>query len=246
MNLEEHPVCSFFFVPGRDTQSMSTNNSELIEYLSGFITERRKELFHKVLDRRTRYLTVVLEDIFQPQNASAVLRSCECFGIQDVHIIENNNTYTLNPDVVLGADKWLNLYRYSESEMNSVVTINRLRESGYRLVATTLSEKATPLDDFDLHKGKTAIFFGTELTGLTEIALDNADEHLQIPIFGFTESFNISVSAAIILHHLGNKLYRSDIDWKHGPGERQDILLDWLKKSIRHSGKLAKRFRNNQ
>jgi tRNA (guanosine-2'-O-)-methyltransferase len=217
----------------------------LIEYLSGFVTGRRNELFHRVLENRTRYLTVVLEDIYQSQNASAVLRTCECFGIQDVHIIENRNAYTLNPDVVMGADKWLNMHRYSQSDSNSAEARHSLRKRGYRLVATSLSRESTLLDEFDLRKGKTAIFFGTELTGLTETVLDSADEHLGIPILGFTESFNISVSAAIILHHLCYKLRHSDIDWKLDPEEREEILLAWLQKSIRHSGKLTKRFRNN-
>ena len=222
---------------------MSESKENLINYLSEFITPRRKELFYEVLGRRTRYLTVVLEDIYQPQNASAVLRSCECFGIQDVHIIENRNPYTLKPDVVMGADKWLNLQIYKEKENNS--PIEHLRKEGYRLVATRPGEGATRLEDFDIEKGKTAIFFGTELTGLTQTVLDQADEFLQIPIYGFTESFNISVSAAIILHHLSQKLHGSGIDWKLSKEEEEGVMLEWLQRTIRHSGKLMKRFRNN-
>ena len=135
-------------------------------------------MFSEVLDRRTRYLTVVLEDIYQPQNASAVLRTCECFGIQDVHIIENRNVYTLNSDVVLGADKWLDLHRYSGKEQNTSDAIRHLRESGYRLVATAPGTESTSIEDFDLQKGKTALLFGTELTGLTDEALEQADEYL--------------------------------------------------------------------
>lgn len=224
---------------------MSQSKGDLINYLSEFITPKRKELFYKVLETRTRYITVVLEDIYQAQNASAVLRSCECFGIQDVHIIENRNPYTLNPDVVLGADKWLNLHRYADQEDNTTRAIEQLRREGYRLVATSLNEGATLLEEFDLKKGKTAIFFGTELTGLTETVLDQADELLQIPVYGFTDSFNISVSAAIILHHLSHKLRKSAINWKLGNKEGEDILLEWLQRSIRHAGKLTKRFINN-
>ena len=224
---------------------MSSSTDKLIRHLSEFITPRRRELFSEILGKRTRYLSVVLEDIFQPQNASAVLRTCECFGVQDVHIIENRNQYTLNPDVVLGADKWLNLIKYKGKDYNTPDAIRHLRQSGYRLVATTLSRESTHLEEFDLRKGKTAIFFGTELTGLTETVLDQADEYLQIPIFGFTDSFNISVSAAIILHHLAYKLHKSDIDWQLGMEEKEEIMLEWLQKSVRHSGKLAKKIRDN-
>jgi tRNA (guanosine-2'-O-)-methyltransferase len=224
---------------------MSASKGDLINYLSEFITSRRKELFINVLERRTRYLTVVLEDIYQSQNASAVLRSCECFGIQDVHIIENRNEYKLNPDVILGADKWLSIYNYREKEFNTREAVKQLRQSGYRIVATSLSQEATLLEEFDLAKGKTALFFGTELSGLTDTVLDQADEFLQIPIFGFTESFNISVSAAIILHHLTYQLHRSAIDWMMSKKEKEDIMLEWLERSIRHSGKLKKRFRDN-
>lgn len=212
---------------------MDKSRAKLIEQLSGFITERRRELFDRVLDYRTRYITVVLEDIYQSHNASAVLRTCECFGIQDVHIIENRNTYNINPDVVLGATKWLNLRKYKGLEYNTNEAIRELRGLGYRIVATTLDEEAIPLHRFDLHPGKCALFFGTELTGLTDAMLEQADEYLKIPIFGFTKSFNISVSAAIILNQLTMKLHQSDLDWNLSEAERGEQLVDWLKKSIR-------------
>ena len=223
---------------------MSSSSDKLIRYLSKFITPRRRELFSEILGSRTRYLTVVLEDIFQPQNASAVLRTCECFGIQDVHIIENRNPYTLNPDVLLGADKWLHLNKYQGKDFNTPDAIRHLRQAGYRLVATTLSEESTNLEEFDLQKGKTALFFGTELTGLTRTVIEQADEYLQIPIFGFTRSFNISVSAAIILHHLTYQLRRSEIGWQLTKGEKEDIMLEWLKRSIRHPEKYTKEIRD--
>jgi len=217
---------------------MDQSRKKIIEELSGFITERRRELFDKVLDFRTRYITVVLEDIYQSHNASAVLRTCECFGIQDVHIIENQNKYNINPDVVLGANKWLNLKKYNRQDFNTTEAINELRGYGYRIIATTLNEKAVPLQNFDLQTGKCALFFGTELTGLSESVLDQADEFLKIPIFGFTKSFNISVSAAIILNQLAMKLHQSDLPWRLSKAEREEQLLDWLRKSIRRGERL--------
>jgi tRNA (guanosine-2'-O-)-methyltransferase len=218
---------------------MVQGRKKIIEELSGFITRHRKEIFDRVLDYRTRYITVVLEDIYQSHNASAVLRTCECFGIQDVHIIENRNTYNINPDVVLGATKWLNLKKYNRLDYNTDLAIRELRDQGYRIIATTLNEKAVSLHDFNLHAGKCALFFGTELTGLTDHVLDQADEYLKIPIYGFTESFNISVSAAIILHQLTMGLHQSDLSWGLSQAEREEQLLDWLKKSIRGGEKLA-------
>ena len=217
---------------------MDQSRKKIIEELSGFITQRRRELFDRVLDFRTRYITVVLEDIYQSHNASAVLRTCECFGIQDVHIIENRNTYNINPDVVLGATKWLNLKKYNSLDYNTTKTIRDLKERGYRIIATTLNEEAVPLPNFNLHTGKCALFFGTELTGLTDQVLDEADEFLKIPIYGFTESFNISVSAAIILNQLTMGLHQSDLSWRLSKAEREEQLVDWLKKSIRGGERL--------
>ena len=138
----------------------------LIEYLSSVITEERYVQIQKVLQNRTRYLTVVLEDIYQSQNASAVLRTCDCFGIQDVHIIENKNEYNINPDVVQGASKWLSLSYYNERENNTLDAINKLKADGYRIVATTPHTNDVNLEEFDINSGKIALVFGTELTGI--------------------------------------------------------------------------------
>jgi tRNA (guanosine-2'-O-)-methyltransferase len=217
-------------------------SKELINYLSEYITPERKELFEKVLSSRTRYLTVVLEDIYQPQNASAVLRSCDCFGIQDVHIIENQNQFKVNPNVTLGSTKWLNLHHYRKKEQNTLDCINHLRNQGYRIVATSPHTNDTDLENFDLGKGKTALIFGTELTGISEIVENNADEFLKIPMFGFTESFNISVSAAITLHHLNLRLRQSDINYLLKDDEKNDIHLAWLRKTIKSAALIEKKF----
>src|SRR5512133_3921697 len=144
---------------------------QLIDHLSQFVSERRLALFESVLDMRTRYMTVVLEDIYQPHNASAVLRSSECFGLQDVHIIENNNPYRINPDVALGSYKWLNIFRYNTNDENTLSAISNLKCQGYRIVATSPHKKSCNLDDFDISKGKFALLFGTELKGLSQVAL---------------------------------------------------------------------------
>jgi tRNA (guanosine-2'-O-)-methyltransferase len=207
---------------------------KLIQYLSTFITQERLDLFIKNLNYRTRYLTVVLEDIFQPQNASAVLRTCDCFGIQDIHIIENKNKFNINTKVELGSSKWLTMKRYNTLEHNSLKAINELKTNGYRIVATSSHLTGTKLENFDLSKGKAAFVFGSELPGISEIISNEADEFLTIPMYGFTESFNLSVSAAIILHHLTLTLRESNlINWKLTTGEKDKIKLEWLRRSIK-------------
>lgn len=215
---------------------------DLIQFLKEFTTEKRGELFEKIIEDRTRYITVALEDIYQSQNASAVLRTSDCFGIQDVHIIENKNEYKINPDVALGSSQWLNMHKYSDDENNTLKAIKELKSKGYRIVATTPHKEDVNLEDFDLEKGKVALFFGTELQGLSDAMIENADEYLKIPMYGFTESFNISVSAAIILHQLTNKLRNSSIDWKLSDNEKDVIKLDWLKQTIKSSDMLIDEF----
>ncbi len=217
---------------------------DLIQYLGKFIKERRFDLLNKTVKNRTKYITVVLEDIFQPQNASAVLRSCDCFGIQDVHIIENKNEYRINPDVVRGASKWLNLYRYNEKKENTISTIKKLKEQGYRIIATTPHGNDVCLNEFDINKGKFALMFGSEMPGLTRTAMENADEFLKIDMFGFTESFNISVSAAICLHHLSWRLRNSKLNYKLSETEQNELMLYWLRKTIKRPELIISKFMN--
>lgn len=217
---------------------------QLINYLSEFVTPERLDLFERTLAQRTRYLTIALEDIYQPQNASAVLRTVDCFGLQDAYIIENNNKFEVDREVAMGATKWLNLKKFNKKENNSQEAIKQLRKKGYRIVATTPHEGDINLEDFDLTKGKTALFFGTELTGISEIVKNEADEFLKIPMYGFTESFNISVSAAIILHHLTHQLrYHTGLDWHLTPQEQAEIKLSWLRRSIKTSALIEEQYK---
>lgn len=215
----------------------ANERDQLIEYLSGFITPERWQRMQEVLQYRTKYITVVVEDIFQPHNASAVLRSCDCFGIQDVHIIENRNKYEVNPDVAMGSSRWLTLHRYqkadNEPESLTKHCVNQLKQAGFRIVATTPHEENRTLGELDLNEGPVALMFGTELKGLTDEALELADEWLRIPMYGFTESFNISVSAALCLYDLTERLRKSELDWKMNPDESATIMLEWLRGNMK-------------
>jgi tRNA (guanosine-2'-O-)-methyltransferase len=215
--------------------------AELTAYLSQFITAERFNRFISVLSQRTQYLTVVLEDIYQPHNASAVLRTCDCFGIQDVHIIENRNKYEVNPDVALGASKWLSLKKYNGTTDNTLQCLAHLKANGYRLVATSphqddYSPETLPIDQ------PIALMFGTELEGLTPAALAMADHYLMIPMVGFTESLNISVSAAILLQHLAGRIRKSKHNWQLTDDVYEEILLSWLMSSISKSDSIARNF----
>lgn len=222
-------------------------NQQLIDFLSGHLTPRRLALFNKVLQERTRYLTVVLEDIYQPQNASAVLRSCDCFGIQDVHIIENRNEFTVDREVAMGASKWLNLKKYNQHEHNSLEAIRALKAQNYRIVATCPHSTDQQLHNFDLSKGKAALVFGSELPGISDVIRNEADEFVKIPMYGFTESFNISVSAAIVLHHLTLKLRdNSNINWGLSEAEKQEIKLEWTRRSLKRADLLEQHFLQNK
>jgi len=220
------------------------NKEELLNHLLELISDNKRQLFENIIQYRTRHITVVLEDIFQPHNASAVLRTCDCFGIQDVHIIENKNEYEVNPDVALGSSKWLNLFKYNATENNTIDTFNALRKKGYRIVATTPHKNDCTLDELNLDS-KVALVFGTELNGLTETAINNADEFVKIPMFGFTESFNISVSAAIILHHLSGKLRKSPVNWELTEMEKTDTKLNWVKNVVKRSDLVEQEFLKN-
>ncbi len=218
-----------------------SQREEVISYLMEFLTRERREKFIANLAWRTRYITLVLEDIYQSHNASAVLRTCDCFGIQDVHIIENHNKYEVNPDVALGATKWLTLHKYDAPGDNTVACLNRLKQEGYRIYATTPHEEDVTPETLPLGN-KIALVFGTELQGLTPTAMEMADGFVRIPMFGFTESLNISVSAAIFMQNITARLRKSNHDWKLSTHERSVVLLDWLKNSIKKADLLIEDF----
>src|SRR6056297_399885 len=215
---------------------------ELVGYLRDFITEERWVTLNKVLQERTRHFTVVLEDIYQSHNASAVLRSCDCFGIQDVHIIENDHNFNLSKGVTIGADRWLTLQKYrSEGSDNTLDCFSDLREKGYRIIATTPHEEDVTIDKLPIDS-KTALVFGAELPGLSETAIQDADGFAKIPIYGFSESYNVSVSAALCLYELSKRLRESDISWGLTAKEKTVLQLNWLEKSVRASEQLKQKY----
>ena len=214
---------------------------ELVAYLGGFVSANKREKIEWVLERRTRHLTVALEDVYQPHNASAVLRSCDCFVVQDVHIVEQRNAYRVNPDVALGASKWLSLIRYSGADDNGAACAAALKEKGYDLVAATPHRDECGVDDLEIER-PLAVFFGTEEEGLAAATLARMDRYVTIPMFGFTESFNVSVSAALVLRELVGRLRTAAVDWRLDEREKLDLRLQWYRAVVRGSGLIERRY----
>jgi tRNA (guanosine-2'-O-)-methyltransferase len=219
-------------------------DKELLKYFEEFLTDSRKNLFKKVLKDRTRHFTVVLEDIFQPHNASAVVRTCDIFGVQDVHTIENKYNNKVSRHVAKGSQKWLNQYRYRNDGDNTKACLDGLKENGYQIIATTPHNESCLLQNFDISK-KTAFVFGVEAEGVSDCVIENADGFLKIPMVGFTESLNISVAAAIILQELTNKLRSSCVDWQLSPKEKEILYFSWLKKTIKNVDKIEEHYYQN-
>ena len=214
-------------------------DENLLKYLEGFMTENRKARFEEILAQRTTHITVAIEDVFQAHNTSAVIRSCEIFGIQHAHFIEERFGKRLDSNIAMGAEKWVDVFRYD----STASCIDHLKTSGYKIIATTPHNDSCLLDDFDVTE-KCAIFFGTERDGLSEEVLNAADGFIKIPMIGFTESLNISVSAAIILQSIRSKLNKTDIDWGLSDAHKAEKRLDWAKKSVRSLDDLLKRYYN--
>ena len=212
-------------------------NQELLTYLEHFITEERKERFLQVISARTNHFTVAMEDVFQMHNTSAVVRTCEVFGVQQAHSIEGRFGKRLDAKIAMGAQKWVDVFRYNDTQS----CIDALRAQGYQIVATTPHKDAYFLNDFDISK-KSAFFFGTEKEGLSELVLSQADTYLKIPMVGFTESLNNSVAVAIVLQQLTDKLRRSQVAWQLTDEERLSTLINWTKKSIRNVKDVLKRY----
>jgi tRNA (guanosine-2'-O-)-methyltransferase len=217
-------------------------DDKYIEYLEQFVSEKRRILFQKVLNERTRHFTVAIEDIYQPHNSSAVVRSCDIFGIQDIHIIENKYKFYASNRVAKGAQKWLNFSVHNKRGVNNTANcIADLRSRGYQIIATTPHNNSCMLSDFDIGK-RSAFFFGVEKEGLSNEVLDNADGFLKIPMMGFTESLNISVAASIILQRLTENLRRSDVNWALTYQEKKELYLEWMQKSIKSIDKIKSRY----
>lgn len=212
-------------------------DKQLLKYLEGYLTEKRLKHFNDVLSKRTKHFTVATEDVYQLHNTSAVMRSCDVFGIQELSIIEEQNVKRIDREIAMGAQKWVDLNRFNTAKE----CIQFMRNNGYQIVATTPHKNDCLLQDFDITR-KSCFFFGRETEGLSQDVLDAADCYLKIPMVGFTESLNVSVSAAILLQEVTTKLRASTIYWQLSEEEKSQKKLDWIKKTIHSYNEIVERF----
>jgi tRNA (guanosine-2'-O-)-methyltransferase len=215
----------------------NTLDVNYLNYLESIITENRRDKFIDVLSRRTKHFTVAMEDVFQLHNTSAVMRTCEIFGIQELNVIEERYGKDIDKEIALGAEKWVDVKQYNSTG----ACLKTLKDKGYRIIATTPHKDSCFLEDFDISQ-PAALFFGTERLGLSEEVMEQADGFLKIPMFGLTESINVSSSAAIIIQNLSNRLRNSDIKWQLTKEELLEKRIDWARKSIKDIDAITERY----
>ena len=221
-------------------QMDEATQNKLTAHFLLYISDRRRDLLQQVLSQRTRHITMVLEDIYQSQNASAVIRTCECMGVQDIHIIENESKFSVNKDVVKGSIKWVDIIKY-QKENGADLCFEQLKQKGYKILVTDPSPDGVSIYDVDIHE-KIALVMGNELKGTSDRAISHADLKVKIPMYGFTESMNISVSAAICLNTLIPKLHQSEVSWQLTADEIVDIRFRWLRKMMKRPEIMEKEF----
>lgn len=209
--------------------------ADLWARVQGFLTDERRARLEAALVQRTRLVSVALEDVYQGHNASAILRSCEGFGVQDVHVVEARNSFRANDEIALGAAQWLSVRRHT----SSLALVAALRAEGRRLVATVADDAAPRIEDLPLD-APLALCFGTELEGLSPELRAAADLHARIPMFGLTRSFNVSVSVAVCLYELLRRVRALPEDhWRLDPEDRSHLLLRWVLRSNEAAQRVA-------
>jgi tRNA (guanosine-2'-O-)-methyltransferase len=207
----------------------------ILSQMLEMVSENKRNLIEQLAPLRTNHITVVVENIYQSHNASAVVRSCDCFGVRDVHVISTKNTYKVNREVAMGAGKWVNVLHYPNHDTQTCLA--ELRQKGFRIVATMPHIKGKTIQELSVDKPM-ALVFGTERSGLSAEAIEMADEYVTIPMYGFAESFNISVSAALCLQIIRDKLLQSTVKWQLSNQELIALQLLWCKNTLRDGEKV--------
>ncbi len=207
-------------------------NEKLLKAFYALIPEEKGQLFDLIAANRTKHLTVLLEEIYQEHNASAVLRSCDCFGIQSLHVVEQKNQYKVQRDIARGAGKWVDLFNYNEGETPLFDAVKSLKSKGYKIAALT-PDATTSIFELPIDQ-PLALSFGTEWEGISDDIRSHADYLVKIPMVGFTESFNVSVSVALTLQALRQRLIESKLSWKLSPEEQTEVKLKWCQKYMKN------------
>jgi len=210
---------------------------ERLEYMSRFLTDERREVLRRTAARRTRYMTLLTENMFHPQNASALVRHAEALGIQDIHTVETLCRFDPSVNIVRGTDKWIDIYRHE----STAEALESLRADGYRIVATTPHRRSSTPETFDVGAGRFVLVFGTEHAGISDEVIEAADEFLSIPMCGMVESLNVSASAAILTYMLSERMRLTVDSWQINEEEQLHLLLRWTLQSVRDAESILRR-----
>lgn len=210
---------------------------ERIAWLAEFMLPNRYDVLRRTVAMRTRYMTILAENTFHPQNAAALIRHCEAFGLQQMHTVETVCRFNPNAAIVRGTDRWVDIRRHR----STAEAIAALRGEGYRIVATTPHREDTTPESFDVTRGRFALVFGTEHAGISEEVLASADEFLRIPMCGMVESLNVSASAAILIYMLSERMRRQVEGWNMTAAEQAATLYGWMCRSVKDSEEILRR-----
>src|SRR3954462_767728 len=199
----------------------------LLEKFAYKLTPHRRELLQKVVDQRIRHFTLVLEDLKDPHNISAVIRTCEVFGFQDVHVISEVNPYRVGRSVLKGSYKWMDIYCYSRR----IRCLTDLKSRGYQIAVASTSSASINLGDIDFSK-PTAFYMGSETMGNHPDTLAAADLRFRIPQYGLTESMNVSVCAGVLVGTLDRWLKdHGRENFRLSESEREALLAAFYERS---------------
>ena len=210
---------------------------EQIDYLAQFMLPERLATLTRALENRTEYMTLLAENMFHPQNASALVRHCEAFGVQNLHTVQTICKFNPNVDIVRGTDKWIDIHHHG----STAEALAHLKSNGYRIIATTPHRESCTPESFDVSKGQFAIVMGTEKTGISDEVMAAADEFLRIPMCGMVESLNVSACAAIIVYMLSERMRHEVEDWQLSEEKQTRILHKWLIDTVKDAKPLLKR-----
>ena len=210
---------------------------ERLDYMNEFITEERKEVLLRTVSQRTHYMRIMTENMFHPQNASAIMRHCEAFGVQQIHTVEDRCKFDPSVNIVRGTQKWVDV----EHHDNTKEALAALKAEGYRIVATTPHRCSSTPETFDVTKGKFALVFGTEHAGISDEVIEAADEFLMIPMCGMVESLNVSASAAILIYMLSERIRQQTDSWQLSQAESLKLLTRWTMSSVRDYERILRR-----
>jgi tRNA (guanosine-2'-O-)-methyltransferase len=207
------------------------------ERAAGAEPPARLRAAERALAERSRSLVVVLDDLVNARNASAVVRTAESLGLQEVHMIQREGRVALERTVTMLAQRWLDLFWYERAS----TTIEALRERGYRILVSDYSEDARPIDDVPL-TDKVALCFGSEQSGVSEALRETADGFFYLPSVGFTSYVNVSVAAGISIHAIDARQRREGLRTPIDAADRATLRKSWYAALARGDQPRARRY----